>query len=191
MANDKDRSGDDLGRSLAAMLGMSRGIPELFEMWRAVADVLVEQRSSSRGGKANHRQALAADAIALVVDANALLFNNSLQYWLRWQRLVSRRVPAIRRRLEAFKAEDDPSPELRAALMDEIRLYLREMAELPCDQCRRVQHDIEELEKKIFEAAEQRPDAKQSGETTPRRGGRPRGAAEQEPARRRRHRVKR
>ena len=89
MANDTNRSDDDLGRSFSAMLGVTHSIPEFLEMWRAVADVLIEERPGKRRGGVKDRQALAADAVALVVQANALLLSNSLQYWLRWQRLVS------------------------------------------------------------------------------------------------------
>lgn len=189
------RDSDDLGRAFASMLNLSQAMPDVLQVWRSITDALMESRSRERPiGSDGSR----LDPIGMVIQANALLFSNSMQYWLRWQQLVAKRIPAIRRRLEALKAErDDPSAETRNKLIDELRLYLREMADLPCTQCQLVRADIEKLEQAFLartgpeSAAPPQPEpangAKVAKAAKPRAGAR--NSASQASTRRR-HRAK-
>lgn len=145
---------EDLAGSLAGMLNMARALPEMMELWRVMSDVLMvpdeetdaPKRRPGRGGK---RSSL--DPLSLTVRVNALMLGSNIRYWVKWQQIVTKRLPRIRRLVDEYQAEGKRDPTIRHALLDELRCYLREMAELPADQHRRVREEITKIEEEIFE----------------------------------------
>ena len=157
MATKKESAQDDLGRSFSTMFNIARGVPELIEFWRVVEDALpgfgLEENPNDTGP--TQKGAIPNDPVALTVRANAMLFNHGIRYWLDWQKLLTQHLPRIRSRLEALSGKADNDVELKAALIDDLRTYLREMAELPVRHGRTLQCDIESLEGEILLTAKQ------------------------------------
>jgi hypothetical protein len=65
---------------------------------------------------------------------------------LKWQELLTKAIPAIRGKLDAYRDEEDPLPEDRQALLTEIRRYLQDLKYLVEDTGRSLQEDIDVLE---------------------------------------------
>lgn len=158
-----DSTSDDLARAFSSMLNLSRAAPDMIELWRVLSDVLSAAQSENRAGDDRGKDASASsnDPVALAVRANSLLASSSMRYLLRWQQVVTRHLPRIRTDLEAFKAAGRSDRRLRDRIIDELRAYLRELAELPCDQCRALREDIESIERELL--------PRSRGETDPRR----------------------
>jgi hypothetical protein len=160
MPKHKIGASDEVGRSFSAMFNMARGVPELMEFWRVMAETLTSSRLDENSEEQTDSQqndaAASNDPVALVVRANALMLSHGTRYWLDWQKLLARHLPAIRRRLEALNDKGAKDQETKAALIDDVRAYLREMAELPARHGRWLQHDIELLETDVFSKAKQK-----------------------------------
>ena len=92
----------------------------------------------------------ASDALALMLKAHAVVLDGQVQLVRKWQRLMARSAPLIRARLDDYRAEDDPLPEVREALIDQIRLYVGEVGELAMDHGRTVKENLEKLQRELL-----------------------------------------
>ena len=152
-----DETSDDLGRTAASMLNLAHAVPDMIDLWRVLSEIFAT--ASSKDGDTGNGEGDSAGSsrspVAIAVRANALLANNSMRYLLRWQQVVTRHLPRIRRDVEEFKAAGGGGEgRLRDQIVDDLRAYLREMAELPCDQCRALRDDIEKIERDILPHSE-------------------------------------
>ena len=147
-----DTTSDDLSRAFTSMLNLARAAPDMIELWRVLSDLLAAARAedSDAEGRAKDAGSTADDPVALAVRANSLLASNSMRYLLRWQQVVTRHLPRIRSDLEEYKADGGADRRLRNQIIDQVRAYLRELAELPCDQCRALSEDIEKIERDLL-----------------------------------------
>jgi hypothetical protein len=69
--------------------------------------------------------------------------NSGYRYLARWAEISSRRCPQLARALPAFNAGHEVSDREVAELIDDFRAYLREMAELPAEESRRLEAEID------------------------------------------------
>ena len=144
MAREFDLSVEEVGRSIAALIKGSRFMPDVADIWRAIGERRARGRLYGETKPAKRTQALAADEpLELLVRANALVVDSAMRMGLAWQRIVSRRLPEIRARLDDYRSDVDPLPEVRNRLLDEVALFLKELAEFAADEGRALQQDIE------------------------------------------------
>ena len=125
-------------------------MPDMADVWRAIGERHIHNRMHSEQAGSQRAAVSDVDPLALMVKANALVVNAGVRMGLDWQRLVSRRLPAIRRRVDEYRAEADPLPEVRNALLDEVALFLTELAEFASDQGRALQQDIEVFGRRLL-----------------------------------------
>lgn len=71
--------------------------------------------------------------------------NSGYRYLARWAEISSKRYPELARALTAINAGRAVSDEELGALTDSFRAYLREMAELPVEESKRLQDEIEDI----------------------------------------------
>ncbi len=148
---------EELTRSFSRMLNMSLSVPHMLEMARLMADTLsTGSDEQAPANETSNRSRGAKEPVGLVIKANATLLTSAVRFWLRWQELVSKHVPTISRNLADIQANPKRKEELRALLIDNMRAYTREMAELPCEQCRLVRQDLEKMEAQLFGAAQEK-----------------------------------
>jgi hypothetical protein len=168
MANDIDTSADELGRGFAALLKASRSIPDVMEMWRAFANL----HAAARLRKQDAGEDLGpspADPVVFVTRANSIMLRAGVELGLKWQDLLSRTMPAIRSKLDAYRDEEDPFPEDRQALLTEITRYLQELKCLVEDSGRSLQEDIDSLQRDLLPPDD--PDVCNSNDGMPPRFG--------------------
>jgi len=147
MPREYDTSAEEAGRSIASLLESSRLMPDLADVWRAIGERHARNRMNCGEEESRRGEIAADDPAALAVKANVLVVNAGMRIGLDWQRLLSDRVPTIRRRLDDYRADADPLPEVRNALLDEVGLFLAELAEFASDQARAIQQDMERLQR--------------------------------------------
>ena len=145
MADDIDTSADELGRAFAALISASRTIPDFIGMWRAFAQLHHDARLR-RQDAGEDSEPSPAEPVVFMTRANSVMISAGVKLGLRWQDLLSRTLPAVRGKLDAYLDEEDPFPEDRQALLTEIRRYLQELKYLIEDTGRSLQDDIDKLQ---------------------------------------------
>src|SRR6185503_12980829 len=101
-------------------------LPDMADVWRAIGERRLRSRMQSPDPHSREPARDGDDSLALIIRANSLVVDAGMRMGLDWQRLVERRLPAIRRRLDDYRAEADPLPEVRNALLDEVALFFNE-----------------------------------------------------------------
>ena len=149
MPLDPDTSADELGQAFAALARAARAIPDSADIWRAIADWRAGERGSDGAGDGDDASD-ASEALALMLQAHAVVLDSHVQLVRKWQRLMARSAPLIRARLDDYRAEDDPLPEVREALIDQIRLYVGDVGELAMDHGRAVKENLEKLQRELL-----------------------------------------
>src|SRR5262245_33725144 len=123
MADDIDTSADELGRAFAALIKVSQTIPDFIAMLRAFAQLHHDARLR-RQDAGEDLDPSPADPVVFMTRANSAMISAGANFGLNLQDLLSRTMPAIRGKLDAYLDEEDPLPEDRQALLTEIRRYL-------------------------------------------------------------------
>jgi hypothetical protein len=87
--------------------------------------------------------------------------NSGYRYLARWAEISAKRYPELARALPALNAGRAVSDHEMAVLIDSFRAYLREMAELPLEESKRFQGEIDAImERAEGKAAAQKKAAK-------------------------------
>jgi hypothetical protein len=163
----EDTSADEIGRVFAALLKGSRAGPDLLELWRAFAELQARERARRQdlradveGGAFIEDRArtedwapeppLPDDPVVFMTRIHALILGSRIRFGLHWQELLSRQVPAIRARLDEYRAETDPPPELRWQLIDRVRELLSEIGKFAVQQGYELQHNLNKLETELI-----------------------------------------
>jgi hypothetical protein len=152
MQIDRDSSQDDLSSAFARMFGMGGGMAQAADLWRTMCEAMIAPRTADvgRDTASPASNPLLADPVALMIRVNSLLLSSSVRYWLRWQEVLSTHAPALRRSLEEIGSGKLSSTEARDALLHNLRSYLRDVAALPFEHCRRFQEELRGLEEAFF-----------------------------------------
>ncbi|MEX0961162.1 MAG: polyprenyl synthetase family protein [Burkholderiales bacterium] len=176
MPFDQDIAADEFGRAFSAVFKAARSSPDLADLWRAFSELHADEIARRRdirarsddgtfpedgappaaAGNAKDRWP-AADPTVSATRVNTLFSSSAIRFGLRWQELLRRRVPPIRMRLDDYRAEEDPSPELRWQLVDEVRALMRELGEFAVDQGRELQERLTRLELDLLPERPDRP----------------------------------
>lgn len=146
MTIDSDTSADEIGKAFATLARAAGALPDSIDIWRAIHD----WREWKREGSDTPQPSAQAAILALMLDANSVILEGQSRLVEQWQRLMACSLPRIRERLEDYRAEPDPLPELREHLIDEIRSYLGALGDLAMDHGRDVKEDFDKLERRFF-----------------------------------------
>jgi geranylgeranyl pyrophosphate synthase len=150
MSREYDTSVEEVGKTIADLFKGTRLLPDMADVWRAIGERRLRSRMQSHDPDLPEPAPDSDDSLALIIRANSLVVDAGMRMGLDWQRLVERRLPAIRRRLDDYRAEADPLPEVRNALLDEVALFFNELADFASDQGNAVKQDIETLQRDLF-----------------------------------------
>jgi hypothetical protein len=71
--------------------------------------------------------------------------NSGYRYLAHWAEISSKRYPQLAKALPALNAGNEVSDRELAELIDNFRAYLREMAELPVEESKRLQSEIDAI----------------------------------------------
>jgi hypothetical protein len=89
-----------------------------------------------------------------LAQANLVFMTSSFRYWRRLTEIYGSYYPAISRSLLETIADRSGSGEERGLLIDNLRACFREMANLPCQESRLLQAELEQIERAIWSATE-------------------------------------
>jgi hypothetical protein len=89
-----------------------------------------------------------------LAQANLVLMTSSFRYWRRLTEIYGSYYPAISRSLLETIADRSGSGEERGLLLDNLRACFREMANLPCQESRLLQAELEQIARAIWAATE-------------------------------------
>jgi uncharacterized heparinase superfamily protein len=114
-----------------------------FDMFRMMANA-AQSFSQFQGMQTPGAPAASAQK-QQVMDLYVAFMNSGYRYLARWAEISARRYPEFAQTLSTMSSETDAARQQTAALLDSIRGYLREMAELPMAESERLQADIERI----------------------------------------------
>ena len=89
------------------------------------------------------------ELLDLLARASSVCMNGGFRYWKRWADTYSSFYPVINRSVAAMDSDPSKSGEARGILVDTLRAYLREMVDLPYQESRRLQAELEEIIRKL------------------------------------------
>ena len=87
----------------------------------------------------------AAEVPQLLARAWVLAVTSALRGWARTAEIWARRGTAVAEGLRELGSDGLTPPDARAALIDELRAGLRELAEVPAEEARHLQAELERL----------------------------------------------
>lgn len=163
MAYDRNTSSQQFAETINAMAFAGRNALNWGALWRAIAEHRREEyerridREFVFDAKPDFDRVIdRAEKVAqesptaLQVDLQGVLLNTVLDWGLAWQDFLERELPVLRECLEDFQAEEDPSPVIRRALIDQVRTFFQKFGEFVRDQSTRTVDDIADLQEKII-----------------------------------------
>jgi hypothetical protein len=170
MPFDKDIGLDEIGRASAAMVKSLASLSDWSELWRAFAGLharesarILDARAAEDNGsfpdkvpeevddpEPNRPEQSAADPVVFQTRLNSALAGASMHFANRLQEILARRIPSIRRSIDGYRMDHDPSPEAYWKSIDEVRLLLRELGEFAVDQGREIQERLVVLESELL-----------------------------------------
>lgn len=124
---------------------------ELTPTWRRDAELPQHFRFTLNAGD---------DASALQVLIQSALLRTTVRTGRDWQGFLKSESGALKRAVDRYQADLDPSPDLRDALIVELRVFLVKVGDWICDQSRNVQCDLEKILDEIFTCASPDPSAR-------------------------------
>ena len=115
-----------------------------FDMYRMMATAAEACTRYAWTDPAQARSA-PADNAQRISQLYFVFVNSGYRYLARWAEISARRYPDFATTLTAINSRpSDCEPDI-AALMDSLRGYLREMGELPLEESRRLQAEIDAI----------------------------------------------
>jgi hypothetical protein len=93
--------------------------------------------------------------VDFLAQANLVFMASSFRYWRRLTEIYGTYYPTISRSLLEAIADRSGSGEERGLLLDNLRACFREMADLPCQESRLLQAELDQIERAIWSATEE------------------------------------
>jgi len=94
------------------------------------------------------------DLLNVMAQASLTWMNSGFRYWRRWLEIYASYYPAIMHSVQVMSSDPGKWEEARGVLIDNLRAYLREMAELPWQESRRLQAEFERIVGEVWPSAE-------------------------------------
>ena len=85
------------------------------------------------------------DTLVLFAQLYFACLTSGLRYWSRVAETWTRIAPTLARALAGMNGEPGGSAEARAVLLEELRAALRELAQLPAEEWRTLEAELERL----------------------------------------------
>jgi hypothetical protein len=142
-----------------------------FDMFRMMASAAQAFSRFPGPGPAGTAASTAGDTERLLQLYLAFV-NSGYRYLARWAEISARRYPEFARTMTSMSAQPDDSARQMGALLDSVRGYLREMAELPLAESERLQAEIEAIIGSATPAPPPPPAGKAAPKSRPRRRAR-------------------
>jgi hypothetical protein len=115
-----------------------------FDMYRMMATAAEACTRYAWTGPVQARSA-PADNAQRMSQLYFVFVNSGYRYLARWAEISARRYPDFATTLAAINARPSDCETDMAALVDSLRGYLREMGELPLEESRRLQAEIDAI----------------------------------------------
>jgi hypothetical protein len=87
-----------------------------------------------------------------MAQASLAWMRSGFSYWRGWAEIYASHYPVMMQSLQAMTADPGRWQEARGVLIDNLRAYLREMAELPWQESRRLQAELEKIAGQVWPA---------------------------------------
>lgn len=114
-----------------------------FDMFRMMANA-AQAFSRFPGAAAPNAPGSSGDA-QQVMQLYLAFVNSGYRYLARWAEISARRYPEFAETMAAMNAQPKENAHRMRALLDSVRAYMREMAELPLEESERLQAEIEKI----------------------------------------------
>ena len=88
-----------------------------------------------------------------MAQASLAWMNSGFRYWRGWADIYASYYPVIMHNLQVMSADPSRSGEAQGVLIDNLRAYWREMSELPWQESRRLQAELEHIIGQVWPAA--------------------------------------
>ena len=115
-----------------------------FDMYRMMAAAAEALTKYPWAGQAQGQSA-PADAAQQMARLYTIFVNSGYRYLARWAEISARRYPEFAALSGGMMASRTVTDAEMAALVDSLRAYLREMSELPVEEAKRLQSEIDAI----------------------------------------------
>jgi hypothetical protein len=115
-----------------------------FDMYRMMAAAAEALTRFGLAGQGQGQSAL-ADTAQQMARLYVTFVNSGYRYLARWAEISARRYPEFAALSTGMNASRTITDAEVAALVDSLRAYLREMSELPVDEAKRLQAEIDAI----------------------------------------------
>jgi hypothetical protein len=99
------------------------------------------------------------DLMTFMAQAYLVFMTSGFRYWRRLADIYGRYYPAISRSFLGMNSDPSRSRERLSLLIDDLRACLREMADLPSQESRLLQAELEKIEWKLWPTADAEDEA--------------------------------
>ncbi len=114
---------------------------DMYRMMAAAAEALTRYPWAGQ----TQGQSMPADAAQQMARLYAAFVNSGYRYLARWAEISARRYPEFAALSSGMNASRTITDAELAALVDSLRAFLREMSELPVDEAKRLQAEIDAI----------------------------------------------
>jgi hypothetical protein len=159
MPNANDAARDvDPARMFESMMDLPQACSQMFDLWRRMAtgaagsgasDAAISRGTSGRVDPALDPQAL----MSFMARSYMTVMGCGLRCLSGWAHIHSRHLSSISRGMSAMSSAPGRNPQDQTMMVDELRAYLRELMELPYEECRRALAELQNLEFSILPEA--------------------------------------
>jgi uncharacterized heparinase superfamily protein len=116
-----------------------------FDMFRMMANAAQAFSRFPGPGAGGPAAGMPAGDNQRILQLYLAFVNSGYRYLARWAEISARRYPEFAQTMATMNAEPAASARQMAALLDSVRGYLREMAELPLAESERLQAEVEAI----------------------------------------------
>jgi len=135
---------------------------DMYRMMAAAAEALTKYPWAAQA------QSMPADTAQQMARLYTIFVNSGYRYLARWAEISAKRYPEFAALSAGMNASRTVTDAEMAALVDSLRAYLREMSELPVEEAKRLQAEIDA----IVSPGSQTQETKAEGQTRGKRRAR-------------------
>ena len=186
MAADDNVTADALSQALASMFDLTQAGIDWAAVYRAVLAFREEERErwhdqhdelSGRYWTAEPAEVFRTahagnDAVALSILVQAALLRTTERIGKDWQRLLRDVAPALKRAVDRYQADSDPSPMVREELIRELRKSMLEVGAFFRDKGAELERDLGDIVDEVLARTDRRRPSRPLRPTRPRAGDR-------------------
>lgn len=126
---------------------------EVLRQMTAARDALTPPSASVAAGGGPAPPPVDPQTLALLGQAWLVVVTSGIRYWAHAAETWAKLLAAVPR---SFTAKSGDLAEADATLIDEFRARLRELADLPCQESRRIQAELDDIVQRLSPDASQK-----------------------------------